>query len=225
MTKHFLRDLDRLRRQVLVYGRAVETALEKAITALIDRKKDLAAEVIDGDKEIDEREVDIEAECLKVLALHQPVAQDLRFLVTVLKVNNDLERIGDLAVNLAERAVTLSCREASTIPPGILEMSRRTKDMVRESLDTLFNPDTEAARRVIAADDAVDDLKEQLIHECEQTMHADASQIEAAVCLISAARDLERVADLATNIAEDVVFLVDGDLIRHAHRFESADDE
>ena len=116
MTKHFLRDLDRLRRAVLLNGSAAEAAVEKAITALIDGQLELAEEVIDGDAKIDERELEIEVECLKILALHQPVAQDLRFLVAVLKVNSDLERIGDLAVNLAERAVFLSCRNGGPIP-------------------------------------------------------------------------------------------------------------
>ncbi len=222
MTKHFLRDLDRLRRAVLLNGRAVEAAVERAIAALMDGQLSLAEEVIDGDAKIDERELEIEVECLKMLALHQPVAHDLRFLITVLKVNNDLERIGDLAKNLAGRAIYLSARNADPIPEGFHEMSQRTRLMVHEALDALFEPDLALARKVLASDDAVDDLKDKLRDELQEAMHADASQIEAGVCLIAVARDLERIADLATNIAEDIVFLLEGELIRHAYRWPKA---
>ena len=224
MTKHFLRDLDRLRRAVLINGRAVEAALEKALAALIDGQLGLAEDVIDGDAKIDEREIEIEVECLKILALHQPVAQDLRFLITVLKVNNDLERIGDLAGNLAERAIYLSVRNAGPIPERFHEMSSRTRTMVHEAIDALFEPNLEAANRVLAADDAVDDLKDALRDELQETMHADSAQIEAAVCLIAVARDLERIADMATNIAEDIVFMLEGELIRHAYRKQEQDE-
>lgn len=220
MTKHFLRDLDSLRRAVLLNGRAVETAFEKAIAALMNGGRELAAEVIEGDAAIDEREIEIEVECLKILALHQPVAHDLRFLVAVLKVNNDLERIGDLSKNLAKNAIRMAEIDADPVPVGFHEMSRRTRAMVRDSLDALIEPNIETARAVLAADDAVDALEAELIQQLLETMRADPSRIEASVCLLDVARGMERIADMATNIAEDIVFLVEGELIRHAYRHE-----
>lgn len=220
MTKHYLRDLDRLRRTVLLNGRAVENAFEKAIVALNDGGIELANEVIEGDAAIDEREIEIEAECLKILALHQPVAHDLRFLIAVLKVNNDLERIGDLSKNLAQQAIRLAKLDADPMPGGFHELSRRTRNMVRDSLDALLETDIEIARAVLAADDAVDDLEEELIQQLQETMKADPSRIEPSVCLIDVARGMERIADMATNIAEDIVFMVEGELIRHAYRHE-----
>jgi len=223
VTRHFLRDLDRLRRAVLLNGSAVEAAVEKAILALAGMRVELAEEVIEGDAKIDERELEIESECMKILALHQPVAQDLRFLVTVLKVNNDLERIGDLAVNLAERVIYLSAQPRGPVPEKIGAISRKTRAMVRDCLDTLFEPNVEAARLIVQADDAVDDLKDKVVKELQESMHEDATRIEANVCLIAVARDLERIADMATNIAEDIVFMVQGELIRHAYRRTNPD--
>jgi phosphate transport system protein len=215
MTKHFRRDLDLLRKKLLGIGGLVEAASEKAITAIIQRRLELAEEVIDGDSLIDDKEVEVETECLKILALHQPVAQDLRFLVTVLKVNNDLERIGDLAVNIAERAAYIACREPIVIPPAFREMADRAHEMVRKSLDSLLEHDPVRAREVLAADDAVDQLHSGLFTEMQALMRAEPEKIEAAVAILSATRDLERIADQATNVAEDVVFFVEGNLIRH----------
>jgi phosphate transport system protein len=218
MTRHFRRDLDLLRKKLLSIGGLVEAAAEKAITSLVERRLDLAELVIDGDQQIDDKEVDVETECLKILALHQPVAQDLRFLVAALKVNNDLERIGDLAVNIAERAAFLCCREELPVPPQFREMADRVRDMVRRALDALLEQDTEAARRVLASDDAVDDLEDRLFDALQASMRQAPESIESYVAMLSATRDLERMADQATNIAEDVVFLVEGKLIRHGPR-------
>jgi phosphate transport system protein len=220
MPKHFLRDLDRLRRAVRINGSAVEAAVEKSITALMDGELSLAEDVIDGDAKIDERELEIETECLKILALHQPVAQDLRFLITVLKVNNDLERIGDLAGHVAQRAIFLACRNAKPIPEGFQEMSHLTRRMVEECLVALFEPDLEGAKRVLASDDAVDELKRDLTKQLSEAMQADSTTVEVNLCLIAVAHDLERMADMATNIAEDIVFMLEGELIRHAYRRE-----
>lgn len=215
MTKHFRRDLDLLRKKVLAIGSLVESATEKALTALVEGRGDLSREVLAGDERIDQQEVEVETECLKILALHQPFAQDLRFLVTVLKVNNDLERIGDLAVNIAERAILLSSYAPFAIPGAFREMAQRTRAMVRDSLDALLARDPDRAREVLAADDAVDRLHRGMFDELLDVMRAAPDRIDAAVCVLSATRSLERIADLATNVAEDIVYLVEGDLIRH----------
>lgn len=222
MTQHFLRDLDLLRKKVVSLGSRVESAVEKGITALLDDRQDLAEEVIREDADIDEQEMLIESECLKILALHQPVAQDLRFLVTVLKVDNDLERIGDLAVNISDRAARLGCQDGAHFPPTFREMGDRAKAMVHAALDALFEQDVTRARAVVAADDAVDRLLRDMYALLKDRIRDDPESVEASVCMLLAARDLERIADLATNIAEDIVFLVEGSNIRHAHRREQA---
>ncbi len=215
MTKHLLRDLDRLKRDILEIGSLVENAIHDATGALLERRAAAARAVIDGDDEIDRREVALEEECLKTLALHQPVAADLRFIVTMLKVNNDLERMGDLAANIAGRALYLSDHPPLPGPRDVPEMVRRVRAMVSTSLTALVERDTSRAREVLAADDAVDSLHRQMFDELRVTMEADPSHIERATHLLSATRNLERIADQATNIAEDVLFLVDGEIIRH----------
>jgi phosphate transport system protein len=213
--KHLHRDLDRLKRQILAIGAMVETATDKAITALLERRPVLAEEVMVADVHIDQREVEVEEECLKVLALHQPFAQDLRFIITVLKVNNDLERMGDLAVNIAERASFLCGREPLGVPLDLGRMAEHVRNMVRRSLDALVNTDTKLAREVLQEDEKVDEIHRRMFNDLEQVMKADPETVERATNTLSASRCLERIADLATNIAEDVVFLVDGDVIRH----------
>jgi phosphate transport system protein len=218
MTKHFRRDLDLLRKTVLGLGGLIEAAIERALTALVDRRPDLARQVIEADADIDEREVDVETECLKILALHQPFAQDLRFLITVLKVNNDLERMGDLAVNISEAAEFLSGRDPLPLPAGFEDMSERVRSMVQKSLDALLDQSPDLAREVLAMDDMVDQLDRSMSAELQTNLHLDPSSIERSIALLRAIRDLERIADLATNVAEDVVFLVEAELIRHGRR-------
>lgn len=215
MTIHFHRDLEVAKNHILDMGGLVESAVDKAISALFDRRPALAREVIDGDDVLDEREVAIEIECQKMLALHQPVASDLRFLLTVLKVNNDLERAGDLAVNIAERALFLGERPPLPMPEQILRQAECARAMLRDCLDALVNQDTALARRVRTRDDEVDELNRQMFVVIEGQMRADSGTIERALHLLSCSRHLERIADLATNIAEDVVFLVEGRVIRH----------
>ncbi|MCC6783450.1 MAG: phosphate signaling complex protein PhoU [Planctomycetes bacterium] len=215
MTIHFHRDLEVAKSQILDMGGLIEAAVNKSISALFDRRPALAREVIAGDDEIDEREVRIEVECQKMLALHQPVASDLRFLLTVLKVNNDLERVGDLAVNIAERALFLGERPPLAVPEQLFRQAECTRAMLRDCLDALVNQDTALARRVRSRDDEVDELNRQMFQVMERQMRADPESIERALHLLSCSRHLERIADLATNIAEDVVFLVEGRVIRH----------
>jgi phosphate transport system protein len=213
--KHLSRDMDKIKRRTLSMGALVEAAADLAINALLNRKAALATQVVEGDARIDLEEVELEEECLKVLALHQPFAEDLRFIIMVLKVNNDLERMGDLAVNIAERAEYLSSVPELNIPLPVPEMAEKVRRMVRDALDSLVDRDTELARKVIDADDRVDELHRETYSALMRIMKADPEVVERASCYISASRNLERIADLATNIAEDVIFLVKGDVVRH----------
>jgi len=215
MSKHLQRDLDALKNEILAMGAMVEEATNKAIIALSDRRPELADAVRDGDSIIDQKEVEVEESCLKVLALHQPVAADLRFIVAVMKVNNDLERMGDLAVNIAKRASYLCSHPAISVSVPIQDLGDKVRTMVRESLDALVNLDVALAHRVRSEDDAVDNINAGFFVKLQAAMHADPDIIERAINLLSASRHLERIADHATNIAEDVIFMVEGEIVRH----------
>lgn len=215
MAKHLQRGLENLKKELLILGAMVEEATNRAITALIERRADLAQEILEHDDQIDEKEVAVEEDCLKLLALNQPVAADLRFIITVLKVNNDLERMGDLAVNIAERAAYLATHEPISVPLDFTRMGDNVRVMVRESLDALVNHDAVLARKILDDDDAVDDANRHMYDALQKLMHQEPAAIERAIHLLSASRHLERIADLATNISEDVVFLVEGEVIRH----------
>ncbi len=215
MAKHLQRDLDQLKKRVLEVGSLVEGATNNAIVALTELRKDLAENVIARDSEIDERELEIENECLKILALHQPVARDLRFVIGILKVNNDLERMGDQAVNIAERAIQLAGYPPLGMPLDFNRMAEVVRTMVRSSLDAHVNEDTKLARTVRLMDDEVDDIHREMFAILKSRMCDEAGTVERAVAYLSSSRDLERIADLATNIAEDVIFMVEGQLVRH----------
>jgi phosphate transport system protein len=215
MSKHFERDTDQLREQLLRVGSLVESATNRAITALTHRQPDLADAVLDADDEIDALEVQIEEECLKILALHQPVAADLRFIVAVMKVNNDLERMGDQAVNVAERAVYLSHRPPLDIPLQIERMAEVAHRMVRTALDAVVNLDVDLARTVGEMDDEVDEIHREMFRLVQDRIRESPEVVDAAIAYLSASRDIERIADLATNIAEDVLFTVLGEVVRH----------
>ena len=215
MPKHLQRDLEYLKKELLTIACLVEKATNKAILALTERRSELAEEVIREDDLIDEKEVQVEEDCLKVLALHQPVAADLRFIITALKVNNDLERMGDLAVNIAERAAYLSTHERLGLSLDFPRMTEGVQTMLRNSLDALTHMDTKLARNVLTMDDEIDDANRKMYVVLQEWMHKDPDSIERAVHLLSVSRHLERIADLTTNIAEDVVYMVEGELIRH----------
>ena len=217
MPKHLQNDLERLKKAVLEIGTRVEESLTQAIASLTTRNRSLAERTIDGDQEIDRREVIVEEECLKILALHQPVAKDLRFVVAVLKLNNDLERVGDLAVNIAQRTLSLTATAPLPIPDDLLEMAQKAKSMLAKSFDSLIESDTQRAREVCAADDDVDRLQRDLFKNIQSEIKKSPQLVEEYVQLLSITRYLERVADQATNIAEDVIYMVDGNVIRH-HR-------
>lgn len=215
MTIHLQRDLDDLRRELLTMGALVEDAANKAINSLINRDEALAREVIESDPEIDLKEVEVEEECLKLLALHQPVAVDLRYIITCLKVNNDLERMGDLAVNIGERAFYLA-RHAPLAPPAELTaMIDKVRGMVRDSLDSLVRQDVALARSVLSRDDDIDDHNRHIFDLMSAAMMKEPALTKRAIALMSSSRYLERIADHATNIAEDVIFMAEGEIIRH----------
>ena len=193
----------------------VEEMIARSLKALRERSVDLAHEVQRQDRVIDAREIEVEEECLKILSLHSPVASDLRMVVTYLKVNNDLERAGDLARNLAERAESLVVAEPVDVPEEIWIMAERIPKMLRAALDAVVGGDTELARSVIAEDEVVDRSHEAMYGVVRRMIEKEQASVGVSIQFLSISRYLERMADLATNIAEDVVFLVDGEVIRH----------
>jgi phosphate transport system protein len=215
MSKHLQHDLDRLKKEILAMGALVEEAINRAIASLKNRDASLARQVLDGDDAIDRKEVEVEDMCLKMLALHQPVAGDLRYIVAMLKVNNDLERMGDLAQNIAERALFLAQNEPIQVDLDFTRMVELVRRMVGQSLDALVNQDPVLARRVCVQDDEVDRLQKNMFEILQGLMVRDPRTVERAVQVLSVSRHLERIADSATNIAEDIVFMVEGDIIRH----------
>lgn len=215
MSKHWERDLDNLQRHLMVLAASVEEAIFKAVRSLQERDPSLAREVVDGDSAIDQEENYIENECLKMLALHQPVAIDLRRIIVALKINNDLERMGDLAVNISERVLSLAGLPRIALPDKLQGMADSTTAMVRQSLDAFVMIDADQARRVIRLDDEVDRYNREIIEALIAHMQKEPEQVPACLAFFSAVRQLERIADHATNIAEDVVYLIEGEIIRH----------
>lgn len=215
MTRHMDREITRLKKKILSLSAMVEGSVQRAVQALADRNAVLAEEVINGDVDIDQMEVEVEEECLKCLALYQPVAIDLRFVIAILKINNDLERIGDEAVNIAERVVFLARQERTTITFDFPLMSEKTQAMLRKSLDALVNMDSHLAHQVGHADDEVDELNRQMYEHVQEAIRREPDKVDSLIHLLSISRHLERIADYATNIAEDVIYMIEGEIIRH----------
>lgn len=215
MTIHLEASVETLKSKFLTLSEIVEEAVFNAAKAVWDRDVGLAKEVIRGDALIDQREVEIEEDCLRILALYQPVASDLRFIVTVLKINNDLERIGDLAANMASRAVALARLSKEPVRFDLEDMADKTRTMLHQSLDALVRLDVGLAYQVIDADEAVDLAHRDMYKATYKLIQEDPSNTEWMILLLSISRSLERIADLATNISEDVVYLVEGKIVRH----------
>jgi len=215
MPKHLQREIENLKKKLLSLGARIETSVRDATLSIEKRDSKLAHKIIDDDINIDQTEVEIEEDCLKVLALHQPVAIDLRFIVAVLKINNDLERIGDLAVNVAERAVFLATQPKIDISSDLLNMAHNAQSMLKNSLDALIKHDAELAHKVCASDDIVDQMNRQMYLKVQEAIIKNSEQISSLIHLLSASRHLERIADHTTNIAEDVIYMVEGQIIRH----------
>jgi phosphate transport system protein len=215
MQRHFHEELEALKQTLLAMGGLVEDQIRRVMTALLERDSELAQEVIDRDQQVNAYDVEVDEKCVELLALHQPAAGDLRFITTAMKIVTDLERIGDQAANIAQRALELN-QEPQLKPyidlPRMAECSQR---MVKESLDAFVARDTALARRVCAEDAEVDALKEQIFRELLTFMMGDARTIPRAIRLILISRFLERVADHATNIAEMVIYMVESKMVRH----------
>ncbi len=217
MSKHLQRGLDELRDDLLALFGVVEQMIDMAVRSLVERRPDLATRVIQTDSLVDQREVKIEEECLKLLALHQPVATDLRELITIVKINTELERMADLACNIAERAVALDLYPLFTVPEELNDMVRESNSMVRRALDAFVSSDAEKARQVIRDDDVVDAFNRIIIDHLQDMMQESPESVPAAVHCFSASRNIERVADLATSLAEDTIYLIEGEIVRHSH--------
>ncbi len=215
MPRHFHEELDALKQTLLAMGGLVEDQIRRVMRALLERDSDLAQEVIDRDRQVNAYDVEIDEKCVELLALHHPTAKDLRVITTAMKIVTDLERIGDQAVNIAQRALELN-RERQLKPYiDLPRMAERAQRMVKESLDAFVTGDTDLARKVCAKDEEVDALRDQIFRELLTFMMEDAKTIPRATHLILISRFLERVADHATNIAEMVVYLVESKMVRH----------
>lgn len=218
--QHFEGDLEALKHRLLHMGSLVESQASKAIVSLMERRAELAKTVIEGDAAVNRLQIEIDDRCLKMLALQQPMATDLRLITSAMKMGADLERIGDQAVNIAENVTRLI--ETPPLKPviDIEEMSEIAQKMTRDALDAFVRRDAALARDVLQRDDKVDQLKDRVFRVLLTHMMADPGTIERALGLILISRNLERIADHATNIAEDVIFLVEAKDVRHYHSAE-----
>jgi phosphate transport system protein len=213
--RHFHDELSHVKVRLLTMSGEAEAALGLAVEGLLERDEDKARRVIAGDRVIDSMEVEIEEQCINLLALQQPMARDLRMLTSALKIANDLERVGDHAVNIAQSAERLSQARPITPEPEIIEMARLARDMLSDALEAFIRGDAAAGREVCLRDDKVDALHRSVFRILLTHMMEDPHMIGAGMELFLVSRNLERVADLATNIGEDVVFLVEGKSIKH----------
>ncbi|MBD3676729.1 MAG: phosphate signaling complex protein PhoU [Planctomycetaceae bacterium] len=221
MSIHLIRDLENLHRDILSMCANVEEMIHIAVQGLSQPRSELNNELIERDKEIDSMDVKIEEDCLKILALHQPVAIDLRRITTVMKIAGELERVADLAVNISERACSLMNIESMAVPPRLQEMAKRSLEMLHQSIDSYVELDSQLAQRVIEEDTSIDEMNRGIIDDLTNLMKQTSSQVEAGLHLFSSSRHIERIADHATNIAEDVVYLVEGEIIRHRMNLKS----
>lgn len=217
MAKYLQRELEKIKKRILSLGTLVEDRVRMAMEAVENLDTALARKVIESDYEIDEAEVEVEEECLKILALHQPVAVDLRFLIATIKINNDLERIGDQAVNIAERLLIMAKRPAPEFVFDYSIMSTKTQHMLAMSLDALVNLDVDLAFKVLSQDDEIDAIKIDAYDQIKTAIKATPDRVGYLINMMLISRHLERLADHATNIAEEVVYLIEGEIVRHGN--------
>lgn len=208
-------ELDRLKKRLLALSAEVENRVQQAVRALLQGDVVLAGEVKKGDAQIDNMEIALEEECLKTLALHQPVANDLRFIISVLKINNDLERVADFAVNIADRAIDLGGAIQIECPYDVEKMAGLVKEVLRMALDSLMAQDADLARATIEKDDLIDEMHRENFTKVKDAIRNDITLMDGLVLYLSISRYFERMGDLATNIAEDVVYQTEGRIIRH----------
>lgn len=214
---HFEEELQALKNRLLNMGALVEERVHQATFALIERRPEVIDRVIAGDQDVNDLQIEIDDRCLKLLALQQPMASDLRLITAAMKINADLERIGDQAVNIAENAARILAQAPLKPLIDLPRMAEIAQRMTRDSLDAFVRRDPELARNILARDDEVDQLKDQVFRVLLTYMMADPATIERALGLILISRNLERIADHATNIAEDVIFVVEAKDVRHHH--------
>jgi phosphate transport system protein len=215
MKRHFEQELESLKTNLIKMGSLAEEAVGASIRALRDQDVDLARKIIDGDERINLLEIEIDNAIIDLLALQQPVAVDLRLILAAQKINNDLERIGDHAVNIAESVVVIAKTHPTEPLLELPTMSEIAKEMLRNALDGFIHNDTTLGERVLLQDDQIDELNKKMTQEVIQVMHRDPKMIEGGLELIRVSRNLERVADLATNIAEEVIFITKARLVKH----------
>jgi len=216
MALHLQRDLDALERELLSQSSLVEGMIVRSCQVIWDHRPRLAQSILEVEQEVNEREVHIEEECLKILALHQPVAIDLRRIATVLKINEDLERIGDLSVNIVESARVVAEYEQPSPPETLRRLAEHAREMVRKAMRSFVSLDVDAARSVCQADDEADDLHAEVVAEMLRLAQKGGKLVKPAFRYICASGDLERIADHATNIAEDVLYVAEGEITRHS---------
>jgi phosphate transport system protein len=225
MTAHFFREMDRLHRDVLTMCSAAEELIYDALDGLRNRRSEISDELSGRDLEVDEWDIRIEEECLKILALYHPVANDLRRIMVVMKITAELERVADLAVSIAERSAGICGYPDFPMPEGLEEMARQALAMLHDSIDSFVEQNAQVARDVCQRDDQVDALNNVLIQELIEVMKRRPELIEPGMHLFSVVRHLERVADHATNISEDVVYMVEGAIIRHPRLRRNASEQ
>jgi phosphate transport system protein len=213
--RHLAEELEALKNRLLEMGGLVESAIYRSIAAVVEGNTEQAQEVLRNEARINQMEIEIDDLATRLLATQQPMAGDLRFLTAAIKINNDLERMGDLAVNIVERALALRRAPAARPDIDIPQMARLTESMIGKSLDAFVRSDAELARSVLLSDDTVDDLRDSIYEELINFMRQTPDHVRPGVNLMFVARNLERLADHATNIAEDVLFLVQGVDVRH----------
>ena len=220
--RHFEEQLDDLRKRLLAMSGLVESAIYRSVLALIEKDEDQANLVFQNESRINQMEIEIDEQATRLLALDQPVAADLRFITATIKINSNLERMGDLAVNIAERALSLMHEPVLSTVIDVPHMANLVESMVRKALDAFVQRDAELARSILLSDDAVDEMRNVIYRKLVSYMQQDPRSVPQGVDLIFVARSLERIADHATNIAEEVVYLVEGEQIRH--RTQDLDD-
>lgn len=220
MQRHFIQELDALKSRLIKMGSLAEQAIAESIRALLERDAHRARKVIEEDEAINRLEMEIDNAVVDTLALQQPVASDLRLILAAQKINNDLERIGDHAVNIAESALQYAAREAIDRPVDIPRMAAITKTMLREAIDAFVHSDAGLARNVLRNDDEIDDLNRKTVDEMADFIRVKTDYLYQALDIIRVSRNLERVSDLATNIAEEVIFIAEARVVKH-HSAES----
>ena len=215
MAKHLEKELERLKKLIYSLSARVDENLELAVKSIQENDTELAQKVIDDDTNIDDLEIEVEEECLKALALYQPVAIDLRFIIAVMKMTSDLERIGDLAADIAKNGISISQAPKPKVPLDLHQMTYLVKTIVRKALDALINIDPYLAREVIKDDDEINAMKAEMKSEIVEALKREPEHAETLITLLAITHRLERIGDHASNIAEDVIYMVEADIVRH----------